>query len=161
MRYVPCSVAALLLSALCVCPPAARADDPVNVVANNSFETEGSWEPKADGFAVVPECRDGGTALLFSAEAPSPAARQFSQPIALIPGRLYKASAWMKTEDVKGGEIAPTISIAYFGNGKLLSEDFLFSGQSGTSYWHELTAGCIGTPIGLMPPSSPATPAQV
>jgi len=138
----------LLLAGLCVCPPAARADDPVNVVSDSGFETEGSWEPKADGFAIVPEGRDGGMCLRLAADAPGTAVRKYSQAIRLIPGGLYRASAWMKTTDAKGGEIAPTVSISYFGNGKLLSEDFLFSGQSGTSDWHELTTGCIGTPIG-------------
>lgn len=144
-----------LLVVLCTCSAVAISGSVANVVSDAGFESRGDWKSASESFSIVKDGRDGGMALRFSADAPAPTARKFSQPISLIPGRLYKASAWMKTADVKGDGSAPTVTIEYFNKGQRIAqcyptwdgEQYVFGGQSGTRDWHELTDSNMYTPL--------------
>lgn len=158
MTYLTGLTVASLLVTMALLAPGAAAAAAANVLSNGGFESQEDWTSNSDSFSIVKEGRDGGMVLRFAAAAPgasNPTVRKFSQPISLVPGRLYKASAWMKTADVKGEGTAPTVTIEYFNQGQRVTECYppwfgehlVFGGQSGTGDWHELTDSYMHTPL--------------
>src|SRR5262245_9476648 len=81
-----------------------------NLVTNGVFEAprEGTltgWGQRLDGdlWAVVPEGREGRSALRLNGSRPSPKLPSIEQAVTLEPG-LYTIEGWVKTQDVGGNE---------------------------------------------------------
>jgi hypothetical protein len=81
-----------------------------NLVTNGVFEAsrEGTltgWGVRLDGdlWAVVPEGREGRSALRLNGSRPSPQVPSVEQAVSLEPG-LYTIEGWVKTQDVGGSE---------------------------------------------------------
>ena len=81
-----------------------------NLVTNGVFEAsrEGTltgWGQRLDGdlWAVVPEGREGRSALRLNGSRPSPHLPSIEQAVTLEPG-LYTIEGWVKTRDVGGND---------------------------------------------------------
>ncbi|MDZ7619342.1 MAG: hypothetical protein U1E05_20270, partial [Patescibacteria group bacterium] len=120
----------------------ARAEDAPPLVANASFEATvedgplpADWHGDGTVYARDTEvARTGGASLRYVNDDPN-RYRLAHQRVPLEPGRTYRYSGWVKTQDIAGPDSGATFCIEWSGkDGKWLGGSYA-SGISGTEDW--------------------------
>ncbi|MFN8096291.1 MAG: hypothetical protein U0599_29455, partial [Vicinamibacteria bacterium] len=103
----------LLLAALLLAAPSARAADAPVALANAGFETVGpsslpaGWSAEAGAAGRVRRVAEGRSGAAVELAATEPAALSIlSEPVALKVGHAYRLSAWVRTEAARADPLA-------------------------------------------------------
>ena len=106
-------------------------------IQNPGFEERGAggsvagWQIAAPYEVREGAGRDGGAALVFDAETPPPYSIP-NQGFSVKPGRSYLAGAWIKSENLSGGQAKVCLEW-YDAQGRWIDGSYLIDGARGTS----------------------------
>ncbi|HPO12417.1 MAG TPA: carbohydrate binding domain-containing protein [Candidatus Hydrogenedentes bacterium] len=115
-----------------------------NLLKNAGFEQSAdnglaaNWNSPGNVYHRDTEVKHSGEASLTYANTDKNAYLLCSQPVALLPGKMYEISAWIKTQDVVGDETGATICVEYSDAQGKWAGGCYPEGVKGTSDWTQV-----------------------